>query len=277
MAAELRSQDYSVQRAMLQAGVRPEQVLAVHGGPASNAVIVMTTTRVVKVAAAAPLNVRAEVRMWATARSVGIPAPELVGADDGAVPEWLSYRLLVGSPGALSGAGLRVAGGLLARLHDVEPSTFPERLTARPRRLRRFALAREFFQGVGAGERSAVLAALDAAEGDWDSNRSTPTHGDFRSANLLGNHGHLTGVVDWSEGRQSSRERDLGSVDAAVLPEVLAGYLAAGGRFSPDLVAGHLVARYGALAHSGVIAVPDARAAIARASLTLGLRGEEEA
>lgn len=252
-------------------GIDPGRIRAVHGGPDANGLVVLGEDRVVKVAAAAPLDPQREMRIWRTVRELGIPAPEPIDAGS----RWVAYRLITGSTADLGPSGLRTAGAYLAVLHSSDPAPFAGEPVVRPRRRRRFTLASEFGRRMQGSRWPTELADLvRAAAADGRDVRAVPNHGDFRSANLLGSAGALTGIVDWSESSRGSRERDLGSIDAAALPDVLAGYRETGGTCEPSLVLGHLAARYAALCLTGVLALDTAMSAVAAATDELLLTGD---
>lgn len=187
----------------------------------------------------------------------------------------MAYRLMTGSTADVGPSGLATAGAHLAVLHDSDPAPFSLEPTVRPRRRRRFELALEFSRRMrGESWTSGLDDLIRAAAQHGRDIRAVPNHGDFRSANLLGVAGQLTGIVDWSESSRGSRERDLGSVDAAALPDVLVGYRAAGGTCDPLLVLGHLAARYAALCVTGVLSPEIALSAVTAATNELTPSGD---
>ncbi len=229
----------------------------------ANTALFFTDHYVTRVGLTARLCAEAEAACAATARAGGVPAPEVIAS--GYLPDGSGYllcRAIAGWPPRRA-AALSAAGGLLARLHQLDRSAFPVDQHSRRRRRERFAIAGAAAGSLLDAERLRWAAGpLAAARRDWDSNRSCPAHGDFGARNLLAWGDEIRGVVDWTDARQASPESDLGQVDIEDLPAVWAGYqAAAASSVDIGLAAGHSIARYLALEHVGVMAAGASRRA----------------
>lgn len=220
----------------------------------ANCVLLMTPTDVVRMQWCAPLRSWQEADMWVAAQQAGLPAPTLLADGTFHGRSWVRYRRLPGSTSDHRAGALTHAGKLLAGLHAGSPSAFPHELHARPRRMTRYADALSVCDSEGALADWRPLVELGAI--DWEEQYEVASHGDFRSANLLSTGDQITGVIDWSDGRRSTRERDLGSIDAASFDAILVGYLRALPShvlLSGHLVLGHAMARYAALMSCGIV------------------------
>ncbi|MFC3495849.1 phosphotransferase [Glycomyces rhizosphaerae] len=249
-----------------------EDIRQMRLGRSGNTAVVETDRHVVRVAWCAPIRVDVETRVWRAARQAGIPVPELLGHGSIDAHEYMVYRRLPGWPSPTSGPALREAGAMLAAVHAAPLDGFPAALRSRPRRMRRFALAKAFLAAQAHRVAPRTAACVQRAERDWTGTFDTPTHGDFRGANLLARGDRISGVLDWSDARRSSREADLGSVERARLPDVLDGYLSAASAPRGDLLLGYVAARYAALAHSDIVRPDEALAAIDHCAQTLSAR-----
>ena len=238
-------------------------------GRSGNTIVAETARHVIRIAWCAPLRVDVETRVWQAARNAGVPVPELAGRGRVGTHEYMVYTRLPGWPSPADRAALRAAGSTLAALHAAPPRGFPATLDARPRRMRRFALAGRFMDRHQGQMPHAVASCVRLAEQDWASTFDTMTHGDFRGPNILARGNRITGVLDWSDARMASREADLGSLAWAGFPDILDGYLAAAPTPQGGLLLGYFAARYSALAASGVLLAAQALDAVDRCVATL--------
>lgn len=214
----------------------------------ANCTVYLGERHVVRVGRAWPLDTAAEIACWRAARAVGVPAPQHCadGVLDSGAP-YLVYLRQDGVP-ACGSRALRAAGAVLARLHTLPGSVFPQEQRCRPRRRERYGTAADAIDLVTGRRRATARRWLAAAAEDWSANRSTAVHGDFRADNLLVKGGRVGTVLDWSDARAAGPECDLGQCAPADLAGLLAGYVAEAAK-APGfgLIAGHMLARHLAL------------------------------
>jgi len=238
-----------------------------------NTIVVETAALIIRIAWCAPIHARAESRIWRAAGRAGLPVPELAAHGEVEGHEFVVYPRLPGRPSPTGVGVLREAGVKLAALHSATVDAFPVELDSRPRRVRRFALARTFVRDQVRNLPRGVPECVRRAEADWKSAFHTPTHGDFRGPNILTRGGRLSGVLDWSDARRASREADLGSVDWARFCGVLDGYLTVAPDVRGTELVGYFAGRYGALAAGGVVTRGAALEAVERCVAAVELRG----
>lgn len=229
----------------------------------ANCAVLMTPIDVLRVEWRAPLRPRQEEDMWVAAQQAGLPAPTLLADGTFHGRPWMRYCRLPGSSSTHTPGALAHAGKLLAGLHAAPASAFPHDLHARPRRMTRYADALSVCDSKGTLSVWRPLVELAAI--DWEERYEVASHGDFRSANLLSTGEQVTGVIDWSDGRRSTRERDLGSIDGPSFGAILAGYLPALSSPAPvsgRLVLGHAMARYAALLACGIVTTGHAKESV---------------
>jgi aminoglycoside phosphotransferase (APT) family kinase protein len=197
-------------------------------------------------------SILTEVMALRLAAQAAIPAPQLLGHDDGTavgVPLLLTERLPGSSqiPHEPDPSRLAVLGGIAARLHAValEPSAA---LPARSgpiagedfARMRREQEPRDLLK-----EAETVMSRARPT-----SRHSVFVHGDLWYGNTIWNGGQLTGIVDWECAGAGNPGVDLGSLrcDAAVCygPEiaghVLRGWEQVAGREAEDVAYWDVVA-----------------------------------
>ncbi|TDC68013.1 phosphotransferase family protein [Actinomadura sp. GC306] len=196
-----------------------------------------------------PAALPREAALLASAAAAGVPVPELVdhGDDLGGVPflimgrlsgETIPRRLLRDERfAAVRGRLARDLGGILARLHTMEP--VPGLSDEDP-----LALLVAIYEDLGE-PRPAVELALRWLRDNRPpaSGRRTVVHGDFRNGNLMIDADGVTGVLDWELTHLGDPAEDLGwlcvkawrfgSPHAAggfgSREDLLAGYAEAGG------------------------------------------------
>lgn len=238
----------AVLRGLGDSGVRQVRLRA--GG---NCAIYLGRQFVVRVGRSWPLDPRAEMDVWRIARAGGVPAPEAAGA--GVLPAgrpYVAYRKVRGVP-AGTPAALRIAGQVLARLHQIPGRLFPAKVVGLPRRRRRYVMAEQSAALIDAASRSFATTCLARATVDWHAAAHVATHGDFRVPNLVSCADQVVGVLDWTDARPGSPESDLGQLELSQLGHVTAGYQELSSlQPDPELVAGHMLARHLALEAAGV-------------------------
>lgn len=237
----------------LTLGISPSQRVVFRADMQSNSALLFTTSDVLRMEWCSPIDPVREELIWQAVDLVGIPVPKLVDRGVFQGRRWMRYRRLSG--GSIhSSKALFEAGLLLYKLHAAPTSEFPREFAGRARRRLRYvdALTECANNHALANWRRLVQAAAE----DWVSNREVPTHGDYRADNLLTDGDRVCAVIDWSDARVSTRERDLGSVDATSFPSIYSGYLAAATKnveIRKEIVLGHSMARHAALQAHGVI------------------------
>ena len=197
-----------------------------------------------------PESMTTEAASFAAAREAGVPVPELHDHDEAALGaphllmerldgETIPRRLL--RDDAYTAARQRLArelGGILARIHGIEPSAIPglERVDALAQLE---VLHREFDEPHPAIE----LGLRWLAEHRPAPAGETVVHGDFRTGNLLVDPTGVRGVLDWELVHRGDPMTDLGWLCTKAWrfgsphpvggfgprEELLAGYAAAGG------------------------------------------------
>ncbi|HEY3683096.1 MAG TPA: phosphotransferase [Streptosporangiaceae bacterium] len=164
-----------------------------------------------------PEQMAREAAAFRAARAAGVPEPELydAGPDRLGSPyllmerldgETIARRLLRDE--AYAGARPRLArelGGVLARIHAIDPGEVPglPRIDALP-------LLRELYEGFGEPRPAIELGLRWLAEHRPEAYGDTLVHGDFRTGNLLIGPDGLRGVLDWEIVHRGDPMQDLG-------------------------------------------------------------------
>jgi aminoglycoside phosphotransferase (APT) family kinase protein len=198
-------------------------------------------------------NVATEVTAMRYAAKADLPAPEVLGHDDGTATGFALAltALLPGSsriPSRPDAGRLRTIGAIAARISAVDAGASAD-LPARSGPIEDFPWARvRREQGASAILLQAETAVASTRPQDT---RTGLTHGDLWYGNTLWeDNGDLTALLDWDAAGIGSPGIDLGSVrlDAALCygpdsaAEVLAGWQDEAGRPAPDVAYWDVVA-----------------------------------